>query len=142
MICARKIHDEWNIFEGIFSNFMFLGVLTAIIVGQIIIVQYGGWGLKVHRDGITPQQWKICIAVSSSILIVDWLLKCLPERFFPILGDEDPKEVEAAKWDYDQLRFRKRRNLTTDDSHTMNLNIISKSKNSSKESQKEEPINQ
>lgn len=53
MICARKIHDEWNIFDGIFSNFMFLGVLILIIIGQIIIVQYGSWGLKVHRDGIT-----------------------------------------------------------------------------------------
>jgi len=30
MLCARKINDEYNIFEGIHTNFMFIGVLIAI----------------------------------------------------------------------------------------------------------------
>jgi hypothetical protein len=58
----------------------------------------------------------------------------LPERFFPIFGNEDPKEVQAAKWDYDQLRNRKRRVLTTDDSQpNVTVNIASKSNGNSNE---------
>jgi hypothetical protein len=36
-------------------------------------------------------------------------MKCVPDRFFPVLGDEDPAEMLAARDDYDTLRDRKRR---------------------------------
>jgi fumarate reductase subunit C len=32
MICARKIHDEWNIFEGILKNPIFC-ILWFVIIG-------------------------------------------------------------------------------------------------------------
>ena len=42
-------------------------------------------------------------------LFVNWFMKCVPDRFFPVLGDEDPEEIFAAQVDYDTLRDRKRR---------------------------------
>jgi len=33
MITARKINDEWNIFSGLFKNFMFMGVFATIVIG-------------------------------------------------------------------------------------------------------------
>jgi len=33
MIAARKIHDEKNIFEGVFGNAMFIGVWITIAFG-------------------------------------------------------------------------------------------------------------
>lgn len=37
MICSRKIHDEFNIFEGIHTNWMFIGVWILILVLQVLI---------------------------------------------------------------------------------------------------------
>ena len=42
MINARKINDEKNIFDGIFSNPMFLIVWFIIIIGQAIIIEFTG----------------------------------------------------------------------------------------------------
>lgn len=38
MLAARKIHDEFNIFEGMHTNAMFIGVWLVIVFGQIAIV--------------------------------------------------------------------------------------------------------
>ena len=32
MIPSRKIRDEWNVFEGFFNNFLFLGIFLGIII--------------------------------------------------------------------------------------------------------------
>ena len=63
--------------------------------------------MKVHRGGLTKEQWDICISVSSTALIVNWFMKCVPDKFFPILGDEDPAEVKNAEIDYLMLKNRK-----------------------------------
>jgi hypothetical protein len=54
MIGARKINDEINILDGVHTNGMFIGVWLVIVIGQYLIVQYGGWALKVHLDGLKP----------------------------------------------------------------------------------------
>ena len=38
MLAARKIHDEFNIFEGMHTNAMFIGVWLVIVIGQVLIV--------------------------------------------------------------------------------------------------------
>jgi len=38
MLCARKINDEFNIFDGIFTNAMFMIVWIIIVFGQFFIV--------------------------------------------------------------------------------------------------------
>ena len=54
MLAARKINDELNIFSGVFTNPMFIGVWLIIVVGQFFIVQYGSRAMKVHIAGLTP----------------------------------------------------------------------------------------
>ena len=51
----------------------------------------------------------LCLVPSIAGLFVNWVMKCVPDRFFPILGDEDPSEVVAANIDYQTLRDRKKR---------------------------------
>jgi hypothetical protein len=41
MINARKINDEKNIFEGFFTNKMFIFVWVLIIAVQVIIIEFG-----------------------------------------------------------------------------------------------------
>lgn len=47
MICARKIHDEWNIFEGFFKNGVFLAVWGIILILQIFIITFTSFIFKV-----------------------------------------------------------------------------------------------
>jgi magnesium-transporting ATPase (P-type) len=96
MVGARKINDEINILDGIHTNAMFMGVWLVIVFGQILIVQYGGWALKVHLDGLSLGQWVLCLWVAATGLICNLALKFVPDRICPTLGDEDPEDVQAA----------------------------------------------
>jgi Ca2+ transporting ATPase len=42
MLASRKIHDEINIFSGVFTNIMFIALWFIICGGQFVITQYGG----------------------------------------------------------------------------------------------------
>jgi len=89
MLGARKINDEIWIFEGIFTNPLFMGVWITICAGQCFIMIFGGAALKVHYTGITPLQWGLSVGLSFMSLFVNLLLKFIPEKFFPEMGDED-----------------------------------------------------
>jgi Ca2+ transporting ATPase len=52
MINARKINDEKNIFDGIFTNPMFLIIWFIIIIGQVIIVEFTGIVFHVCPGGV------------------------------------------------------------------------------------------
>lgn len=113
MLGARKINDEFNIFEGIFNNWLFMTVWTIIFVGQIAIMAFGRKALKVHEEGITLTQWILSVGLSFISLFVNLLLKVVPEKFFPELGDEKEEDVKAAETDYANLKkFRKTRELS------------------------------
>ncbi len=57
MVCARKINDEFNIFEGIHHNPIFLIILAIIAVVQILIVQFTQDVFQVARKGLHWHQW-------------------------------------------------------------------------------------
>jgi hypothetical protein len=55
MLWARKINDEFNSFEGLCSHKMFIAVWLIIIVGQILMILYGGWVMNVHLNGFNRE---------------------------------------------------------------------------------------
>ena len=52
MINARKIHDEFNIFDGIHTNKMFCGVWLIIAVAQVILVECTGIVMECAKGGL------------------------------------------------------------------------------------------
>lgn len=80
MLAARKINDEINIFEGVFTNPMFCGVWVIIVIGQIFIVQIGGTAMKVHIAGLTGEQWIICVCIGFVSLPMNLLLKFVSDH--------------------------------------------------------------
>ena len=105
MIAARKINDEFNILEGIHKNFIFIGVWIIIIGGQIIITSVGGIVFQVSEDGLHWQQWLLAVAVGSTSIIINFLLKFWPDDWCPQIGEDsvndqrrkDKKEASEAK---------------------------------------------
>merc|ERR1712100_371678 len=104
MICARKINDQINIFEGVFSNPAFMSVWTIIVVFQIICTQLFGRFVSVHNNGLTGLQWIYCLVIALVTFPINFFLKFVPDTFCPILGEEDPEDVLKAEEDYSYLR--------------------------------------
>jgi Ca2+-transporting ATPase len=53
MLASRKIHDEFNIFAGIFDNWVFIAVWIFIVVLQVVLTMYAGVIFEVHTEGLT-----------------------------------------------------------------------------------------
>lgn len=100
MLAARKINDEINIFSGVFTNPMFISIWIIIVVAQAFIVQVGGKALKCHINGLTKEQWVYCLIGGVMTLPFNVILKFVPDRIFPTLGDEDPNDVVVAAAEY------------------------------------------
>lgn len=92
MICSRKIHDEFNIFEGVHHNAMFMIIIVIITVIQFIIVQFTQDVFQVARKGLHWHQWLFCIAVGLTVFPVNFITKLFPDRFFPNF-DKKPKKT-------------------------------------------------
>lgn len=109
MLCARKINDELNFFEGIHTNFMFIAVFIGIC-GLQIFIMYGGritpqiaYAFSVHLEGCSPSQWVISVVCGLATFPINFILKFTPDEFCPVLGEEPADDVAAADKDYKDL---------------------------------------
>lgn len=100
MIASRKIHDEFNIFDGVFTNIMFVLLWIVIAGGQYAICQYGGIMFVVNDNGLAPIQWAWSIGISVSVLFVDALLKCIPDYLTPRLGQDSVFNEKFPQYAY------------------------------------------
>lgn len=96
MIPARKIRDEFNIFDGFFTNWMFLTIMIGVLGGQILITQVTGVVFKVHPDGLSIEQWAEAFAFGLTILLVDFVLKLVPDDWAPKLGQDSVDDRRIA----------------------------------------------
>ena len=76
-INARKLQkDEYNVFDGIFGNWLYLLIQGVIVVGQIILVTFGGRAVRTHA--LSLSQHCQCILISSMTLVWGFFAKLLP----------------------------------------------------------------
>jgi len=70
-----------NVFEGIVRNHVFLIIVFAIFVLQIILVTFGSTALGVYAYfGLNIKQWLFSIAIGMMSLLVGLLAKVIPEE--------------------------------------------------------------
>eukprot|EP00798_Chlamydomonas_sp_ICE-L_P032522 gene32522-17235_t len=65
-INCRRIQDEYNIFQGIFSNLFFPLIITLVIGIQIVITTRLTW-----------QEWIVCAAVGTGSLFISFVTRFL-----------------------------------------------------------------
>jgi len=76
-INSRSVsQDKMNVFQGIFTNWIFVGIFLGTAVVQIILVQWCGPFAKTV--GLTWDQWLICVAIGAGSLIVGALIRLIP----------------------------------------------------------------
>lgn len=101
MITARKIHDEINVFEGLHKNFIFISIWIIIVIGQVIITSFGQRVFVCCLDGLDGVQWGMAIAVGFTSIIINFLLKLIPDSAIciPQIGQDSVYDAwnEARK---------------------------------------------
>jgi Ca2+ transporting ATPase len=76
---ARKINDERNIFQGIFSSLYFPVIVFIIIIMQILICTFGNIAFRLAPWGIGIIGWLICCAFGLGTLPWAYLMKTIDE---------------------------------------------------------------
>lgn len=80
-INARKLEEgELNVFEGMFRNPLFIIILILTCVIQMAMVEYGGAAVKAYP--LNTRQNFICFSIGSLELIVGFVIKFIPLKFF------------------------------------------------------------
>ncbi|KAJ5723367.1 hypothetical protein N7488_001402 [Penicillium malachiteum] len=76
----RRLDNKFNIFEGMFKNYWFLGINAIMIGGQVMIVYIGGEAFGVTRlSGIL---WAVCLICALGCLPWAVVLRLIPDRHF------------------------------------------------------------
>ena len=76
-INARKLQkEELNVFTGILGNWLYILIQSIIIVGQVILVTFGGRAVRTHP--LSLKQHAICLCISAMTLVWGFIIKLLP----------------------------------------------------------------
>jgi len=81
-INSRNLNGEFNIFKGLFKNWLFVGILVITSVLQVIMVQFGGIPMHVVEGGLNAKYWGISIAIGFGSLPVQQLINVIYRLIF------------------------------------------------------------
>eukprot|EP01130_Rhizamoeba_saxonica_P000271 TRINITY_DN10247_c0_g1_i1.p1 TRINITY_DN10247_c0_g1~~TRINITY_DN10247_c0_g1_i1.p1 ORF type:complete len:1017 (-),score=288.01 TRINITY_DN10247_c0_g1_i1:34-3084(-) len=75
-INSRKCDESKNVFQGLFSNYIFIGVLVVTVAVQLIIVQFAS--SFVQCVPLTFEQWLISITIGFFSIPVGFIIRMIP----------------------------------------------------------------
>jgi Ca2+ transporting ATPase len=76
-INSRNLNGEFNIFKGLFKNMLFVGILFATSVLQVIMVEFGGKAMHVAEGGLDVKYWGLSIGLGVGSLPVQQIINIL-----------------------------------------------------------------
>ncbi|CAO3613454.1 unnamed protein product [Mucor fragilis] len=80
---CRRIDSHINIFTNIFANKFFIGIFFICVLGQVVIVQFGGAAFQVVAlDG---PHWGIAIVIGFLSLPIGVVIRLIPDDIFGFL---------------------------------------------------------
>ncbi|KAF8822135.1 plasma membrane-type Ca(2+)-ATPase A1 PMCAA1, partial [Cardiosporidium cionae] len=106
MINARKVSNEINVFSNFFQNEMWLIIWVLLIAAQIIMVQFGGYFLGCHLQGLTVAQWLISLLFGVGSLLMGMVTHLISLRLLPELGIKEVDPLQEAESFVFQARGR------------------------------------
>ena len=114
-INCRVIDGGMNVYSRIFKNYLFIIIILFEVLLQVILVQFGGNAFKTCKDGLTKEQWGICLGFALISYLWDLVIRLLPmERCLDNIKENHKKaKIEAeerelkAKKEEEELAFEK-----------------------------------
>lgn len=85
---SRKIHDEVNVFSGVFRNSLFLVIMVGTTVGQYFLIELKGINTAFGCTSLSFDQWMLCLALGASTLPINLVMRLVPSRLFPGAGSD------------------------------------------------------
>ncbi|KAH8697337.1 putative P-type calcium ATPase [Talaromyces proteolyticus] len=76
---CRRLDNYFNIFEGMFRNYWFLGIQLIIIGGQILIIFVGGQAFSIQR--LNGAQWAVSLVLGVISIPVAVIIRLIPDEF-------------------------------------------------------------
>ena len=120
-INARKLNrTDYNVFKGILGNWYYIFIQSFIIVGQMIMVTFGGRAVRTHA--LSLMQHLQCLGIASLTLIIGFLIK-----FIPI--DTTETVVELDKEGKSRSRSKSGFGYSSRGGMKLNTNSLGKSQN-------------
>jgi Ca2+-transporting ATPase len=80
---CRRIDSHLNIFTNIFANKFFIGIFFICVLGQVVIVQFGGAAFQVVA--IDGPHWAIAILIGFLSLPIGVVIRLIPDNIFGFL---------------------------------------------------------
>jgi len=77
---ARVVTNALNVFSGVFTNPIFVGILIATAVMQAFIVEFGGNFLETTH--LNSAQWGICLLLGSLSIPLGFIQRMIPVESF------------------------------------------------------------
>jgi Ca2+-transporting ATPase len=110
------LDNGFNIFEGMFKNYWFLGIQFIIVAFQIVIVSVGGAAFSTHK--LNGPQWGYSIVLGILSIPVAIIIRLIPDELFekfiphlpnrkrmsPTLVVEDDQEVQRWNPGLEEIR--------------------------------------
>jgi len=97
LINCRKIHEEYNILNGIHRNLLFVFIVVAIFGLQLILGNLGGLPLSVSFHGMDIRQWLIALAFAFITIIWNAILKTIPShKICPKFGNKQTDPLQSS----------------------------------------------
>ena len=97
-INARKLNKtDYNVLSGILGNWYYIFIQCFIIVGQIILVTFGGRAVRTHA--LSLMQHLQCLGIASLTLVIGLIVKFIPiDTSEPVAyGADQDKPVEETR---------------------------------------------
>ena len=77
---CRRLDNKFNIFEGLFHNFFFVGIQFIICAGQVLIMFVGGAAFSIPVT-LNGPQWAISLILGLISVPTAIILRVIPDSF-------------------------------------------------------------
>ena len=95
-INARKLQkNQYNVLSGILGNWYYIFIQSFILVGQVIMVTFGGRAVRTQR--LSVMQHLQCLGIASLTLVVGLFVKFIPIDTTEEEPEGDDKEKNKDK---------------------------------------------
>lgn len=79
---CRRIDNQLNIFKGIYQNKFFMLIFSISVIGQIVIVCYGGTAFQTVR--LSKAHWFLCVLIGLASIPIGVMIRLVPDGLLQV----------------------------------------------------------
>ncbi|KAJ4393982.1 plasma membrane calcium [Gnomoniopsis smithogilvyi] len=93
----RRLDNQFNIFEGLFQNWFFIGISVIMCAGQVLIIFVGGHAFNIANEGQTGIMWATAILLGFLSIPIGVVIRLIPDVLCEKLVPESLKRRAQSK---------------------------------------------